>query len=116
MKDHTESKSLFDLYRQFDLSLDWVRPANGFTILNLKDAHFDLPYRSASFRPDYFSFLFVKDGVGQYTIDEHSFHIESHSVYFTNPSNYRTFGWDRIEQVYLITFSEIPTFESCFYK
>jgi AraC family transcriptional activator of pobA len=106
MNDNKESKSLVDLYLQFDLPVDWVRPANGFSILNLKDIQFKLPYRSASFRPEYFSFLFVKDGKGEYTIDEHYFTIKEHSVYFTNPSNYRTFGWDRIEEVYLITFNE----------
>jgi len=42
MKDNTESKSLFDLYQQFDLPVDWVRSANGFTILNLKDVLFEL--------------------------------------------------------------------------
>jgi AraC family transcriptional activator of pobA len=51
-----------------DLPVDRLQPTAGFTILNLKDVGFELPDQSPSFRPEYFSFLFVKDGVGQYTI------------------------------------------------
>ncbi|MET1056628.1 MAG: AraC family transcriptional regulator [Pedobacter sp.] len=106
MENGSGSKSLPELYRQLDLPIDWVRPVNGISIVNLKDIHFELPYQSASFRPEYFSFLFVKDGAGHYTIDEQSFRTESGTVYFTNPSNYRTFSWERIDEVYLITFDE----------
>ena len=53
-----------------------------------------------------FSFLFVKKGSGQYTIDDHHFLAEPGSIYFTNPSNYRTFEWNDIEEIYLICFDE----------
>ena len=101
-----QARSLFDLYKQFGLPVDLLKSAKGFTIHNLKDIDLQLPYQSVSFRPDYFSFLFVKDGAGNYSIDDHSFQTNTHSVYFTNPSNYRTFGWSKIEEVYLITFDE----------
>ena len=100
------SKSLFDLYKMLNLRVDLIQTAEGFTIHNLKDIGFKLPYQSPSFRPDYFSFLFVKDGLGQYTIDENTFKVKPHSIYFTNPSNYRTFSWKTIEEIYLITFDE----------
>lgn len=105
--DNPEVKTLHDLYQYLELPVDWIRSSEGFTIHNLKDIGFDIPYQSTSFRPDFFSFLFVKDGIGQYTNDEHSFVTQPHSVYFTNPSNYRTFSWSKIEQVYLITFDEV---------
>ena len=54
----------------------------------------------------FFSFLFVKKGSGQYTIDDHHFLAEPGSIYFTNPSNYRTFEWNDIEEIYLICFDE----------
>lgn len=101
-----EAKSLYELYLHLGLPVDLIQPSEAFTILNLKDINFTLPYQSPSFRPDYFSFLFVKDGKGKYTIDEHSFTVEPHSIYFTNPSNYRTFSWEKIEEIYLITFDE----------
>jgi AraC family transcriptional activator of pobA len=77
-----------------------------FTIHNLVDTDFNLPYYSKPFRPNYFSFLFVKNGVGEYSIDDQTFKVNPGAIYFTNPSNYRTFGWTSIEEVYLITFDE----------
>jgi AraC-like DNA-binding protein len=105
-KENPEVKSLFDLYQHLNLPVDQIQSSMGFTILNLKDIGFKLPYQSPSFRPNYFSFLFIKDGIGQYTIDENSFQTHRRSIYFTNPSNYRTFGWSKIEEVYLITLDE----------
>jgi AraC family transcriptional regulator, transcriptional activator of pobA len=99
-------KTLYDLYRILNLPVELIQPYLNFTILNLKDVGFTLPYTSPSFRPEYFSFLFIKKGEGHYTIDEHSFTVETHSIYFTNPSNYRTFAWSEIEEIYLITFDE----------
>ena len=99
-------KSLYDLYRHLDLPVDWIESAEGFTVYNLKYIDFQLPYESPTFRPDYFSFLFVKDGKGRYTIDKHSFNVEANSIYFTNPGNFRTFSWSSIEEVYLMTFDE----------
>ncbi|WP_109435816.1 AraC family transcriptional regulator [Aquimarina sp. AU119] len=104
--ENPQAKSLYELYLHLGLSVDLIQPSEGFAILNLKDINFKLPYQSPSFRPDYFSFLFVKNGQGKYTIDEHSFGVQQHSIYFTNPSNYRTFSWEKIEEIYLITFDE----------
>ncbi|MBU2998111.1 helix-turn-helix domain-containing protein [Cellulophaga baltica] len=101
-----ESNSLFELYEKLNLRIDWIQPIKGFTINNLKDIAFELPYQSPSFRPNYFSLLFVKSGKGKYSIDEHTFNFETHSIYFTNPSNHRTFHWDELEEAYLITFDE----------
>ncbi|SHM55915.1 transcriptional regulator, AraC family [Chitinophaga jiangningensis] len=100
------SNSLYDLYQHLNLPLQFIDPTTGFSIFNLRDVGFELPYQSASYRPNFFSFLFVKDGQGKYKIDEHTFDVQPHSVYFTNPSNYRTFGWERIEDIFLITFDE----------
>lgn len=107
MKNETpEAKSLYDLYLTLNLSVEFINNPVGFTIHNLKDVGFKLPYKSPSFRHEYFSFLFIKDGLGEYTIDENTFEVKPHSVYFTNPSNYRTFSWKKIEEIYLITFDE----------
>lgn len=83
-----------------------IDPTEGFTIHNMKDVGLSMPYQSPLYRPDFFSFLFVKDGIGKYTIDEYAFDIQPHSIYFTNPSNYRTFSWLAIEEIYLLTFDE----------
>lgn len=101
-----ESRSLYELYQHLNLSVDQFDSTEGFTIFNLKDVGFELPYQSAPYRPNFFSFLFVKNGKGKYVIDDKEFVSEKHSVYFTNPSNYRAFSWEEIEEVYLITFDE----------
>jgi AraC-like DNA-binding protein len=106
LTDQIESNSLFELYKALNLSVSLFDLTEGFTIFNLNEVGFELPYKSASFRPNFFSFLFVKEGKGQYRIDEHSFEVEPHSIYFTNPSNYRTFSWQEIEDIVLITFDE----------
>lgn len=101
-----ESNTLFELYKALWLPVDLFDLTEGFTVFNLNEIGFELPYSSASFRPNFFSFLFVKNGKGQYSIDEHTFEVEPHSIYFTNPSNYRTFSWQQLEDVLLITFDE----------
>ena len=98
--------SLYELYRTLELPVDFIRASGGLTIHNLKEVGFALPYQSPSFRPDYFSFLFIKDGLGQYTIDQQIFDVIPHSIYFTNPGNFRTFSWQKIEEIYLVTFNE----------
>jgi AraC family transcriptional regulator, transcriptional activator of pobA len=106
LSENIESNSLFQLYKALKLSVDLFDITEGFTIFNLNEIGFELPYQSASFRPNFFSFLFVREGRGQYCIDEHHFEVEPHSIYFTNPSNYRTFSWQQVEDVLLITFDE----------
>lgn len=104
--NNRKTKSLYDLYQYLELPLDVLQASKGFTIHNLKHTGFKLPYQSPSFRPDYFSFLFIKDGNGKYTIDDYTFEVNPHTVYFTNPGNYRTFSWKKITEIYLLTFDE----------
>lgn len=106
-KQNFESNSLFELYTHLNLPVELINTAEGFSIFNLKDIGFELPYQSTPYRSNFFSFLFIKDGAGSYTIDDYSFEAKPHSVYFTNPSNYRTFCWEKIEEIYLITFDEV---------
>jgi len=106
LEDPVDSSSLFDLYKVLNLPVDLFDLAEGFTIFNLNEIGFALPYQSVSYRPNFFSFLFVKDGKGKYAIDEYTFDVAPHSVYFTNPSNYRTFSWEQIGDILLITFDE----------
>jgi len=99
-------KSLYELYEALELPVSVIDKEAGITVHNLKEVGFKLPYTSPVFSPEYFNFLFVKDGLGRYTIDEQSFTAEPGTIYFTNPSNYRTFEWQQINEVYLITFDE----------
>jgi len=85
--DNQEARSLYDLYKHLDLPIDLIQTSEGFAILNLKDVGFEVPYQSPSFRPYYFSFLFIKNGIGKYTIDEQTFQVTPYSIYFVDPNN-----------------------------
>src|ERR1700735_2665485 len=92
-KKDTSSMTVYDLYVRMGLPLDCVKSKSGFTIHYLKETFKELPVTSIGYRPDYFSFLFVKDAHGKYTVDEMTFPIEPGMVCFTNPGNFRTFEW-----------------------
>jgi len=97
---------LLDTYRLLGLRTDLIQTGGGFTIHNLADIHHELPFTSAVYRTNYFSFVFVKDAEGRYTTDEQSFKTASGTIYFTNPGHYKSFEWLRIGEVWLVTMSE----------
>ena len=99
-------KNLYDTYYKLGLPVDNIDPSTDFTINQLKELHPELPFKSHSYRPNYFSFLFVKDGDGRYSTDDLSFITEPGTIYFTNPGHQKSFEWFRIEEIYLITFTE----------
>lgn len=99
-------RTLRKLYQQLGLSIDYLEEESGFTIHYLEQTFKDLPFRSEPFRPNYFSFLFIKSALGHYTIDDQRFEVTSDTVYFTNPGNYRIFEWEKLEHTCLITFGE----------
>ena len=97
---------MLDTYRLLGLRTDLIQTGGGFTIHNLADIHHELPFTSAVYRTNYFSFVFVKDAEGRYTTDEQSFKTASGTIYFTNPGHYKSFEWLRIGEVWLVTMSE----------
>jgi len=105
-KGNLSVRTLRELYQQLGLPSDSLEAASGFTIHQLEDTFQKLPFRSESFRPNYFSFLFIKSAFGHYTIDDQRFEVTSNTVYFTNPGNYRIFEWEKLQHTCLITFGE----------
>ncbi|VXA91846.1 AraC-type DNA-binding protein [Flavobacterium sp. 9AF] len=99
-------EDLRELYESIGLPLNKIDSSSGFTIHFLQDTFKNLPYKSKSFRPNYFSFLFIDNAYGKYTIDDKVFEVNPKTVYFTNPGNYRIFQWEKITDVCLITFDE----------
>lgn len=98
--------NLQELYQLMALPSEQLADVPGFTIHFLQHTFTQLPFTSVPFRPAYFSFLFIKDAFGKYTIDDHVFNVAPGTVYFTNPGNYRIFEWHTISDACLITFSE----------
>jgi AraC family transcriptional activator of pobA len=99
-------KNIQELYRHLNLPVDLIDEKTEFAIHNLKDIHAELPYVSPVFRPNFFSFLFVKDAFGTYTTDNLVFDTVPGTVYFTNPGHYKSFNWHQLKEVYMITLSE----------
>jgi AraC family transcriptional regulator, transcriptional activator of pobA len=105
-KKDTPSGTLQELYARMNLPLEGLESKSGFTIHYLQETFKELPFTSIGYRPNYFSFLFVKDARGKYTVDEMTFPTEPGTVYFTNPGNFRVFEWNAINDACLITFDE----------
>lgn len=77
-----------------------------FTIHSLLDIHSTTPYKSPVFRANYYSFIFIKNGEGNYTTDNQTFEYADKTVYFTNPGHLKAFEFYRLSDGYLITLSE----------
>jgi AraC-like DNA-binding protein len=99
--------TLYEQYKHFGLPVDLIDVHTNFTIFNLKDvlqAH--LPFQSPVNRLNFFVFVFIKNGVGKYLIDEQQFELVPGTIYFTNPGHLRSYQWIEVEEVYLITLTE----------
>ena len=92
-----------DLYNALGIPID---QSSQFTVNNLLDLHKEIPYKSPVFRTNYYSFIFVKEGRGNYTTDEQTFEYDSGTVYFTNPGHLKAFEFFELKEAYLITVSE----------
>ncbi len=88
------------------LSVTDIAASSSFTITNLADIHKSFPFKSSVFRPNYFSFVFVKDAHGKYTTDDLNFDTVPGTIYFTNPGHHKAYEWYDIKELYLITLSE----------
>lgn len=77
-----------------------------FSINNLLDLHKTIPYSSPVFRTNYYSFIFIAEGAGNYTTDDKIFNYTSNTFYFTNPGHLKSFQFKSLQEAYLITLSE----------
>ena len=94
---------VYELYS--DLGMPIAQDSQ-FTIHSLLDIHSTIPYKSPVFRANYYSFIFIKNGKGNYTTDNQTFEYEDRTVYFTNPGHLKAFEFYRLNEGYLITLSE----------
>lgn len=92
-----------DLYKSLNLRIEQEMD---FTIHFLPDIHSKTPFKSPVFRANYFSFVFIRDGLGSYTIDEKLFPFDSQTIYFTNPGHIKSFEIKESRDAYIITLTE----------
>lgn len=103
MEDIIYYEKVADLYNALGMPIEQDA---SFTINDLLNIHSNLPYKSPVFRTNYYSFIFVKHGKGNYTTDEHTFEYQENTIYFTNPGHLKAFEFYELEEAYLITLSE----------
>lgn len=92
-----------DLYKSLNLPIEQEMD---FTIHFLPAIHSKTPFKSPVFRADYFSFVFIKEGSGKYTIDDKIFPFDSQTIYFTNPGHIKSFEIENSKDAYIITLTE----------
>lgn len=94
---------LHELYDQLGIPIEQEAE---FTIHSLLDIHTTPSFRSPVFRANYYSFVFIKSGEGNYTTDEQQFEYRDRTVYFTNPGHLKAFEFYHLEDAFLVTLSE----------
>jgi AraC family transcriptional activator of pobA len=92
-----------DLYNSLNITIE---QDSEFSMNSLLELHNEIPYKSPVFRTNYYSFVFIKNGKGNYTTDEQTFEYDSSVLYFTNPGHLKAFEFWELKEAYLITFSE----------
>lgn len=99
----THYETVSDLYAALGMPIEQDA---SFTIDSLLDIHDTIPYASPVFRTNYYSFIFVKRGSGNYTTDDLTFEYGDHTIYFTNPGHLKAFEFYALTDAHLITLSE----------
>lgn len=94
---------LYELYHDLGLPIE---QDSEFTIHSLLDIHNTKSYKSPVFRTNYYSFIFIKEGKGNYTTDNQNFEYNDLTVYFTNPGHLKAFEFYELFDAYVVTLSE----------
>ena len=78
----------------------------GFAMYNLKDFGYQAPYTSSVFRPNYFVFLFVKQGKGTWMSSKKKYDLIPNTINFTNINFAKQFQYENLDEVHIIIFEE----------
>ena len=97
---------IVDQYRDLGLPTHLAQSDTDFTIFNLSELHQPLPLRFPVSRLNFFVFAFIRQGQGQYVIDDQTHPIRPRTAYFTNPGHLRSVEYVGIQDVYVITLTE----------
>lgn len=98
--------TLEEQYRAAGLPVDLIQLNSEFTIFNLAHLNRPMPFSLPTSRLNFFVFGFIKNAMGSYTIDHQTFQMRPGTIYFTNPGHLRSWCYEEIGEVYLITVSE----------
>lgn len=99
----TYYESVLDVYKELGLT---AGEDVGFIINDLNELIQNFPYQSKVYRANYYSFLFIKKGEGEYVMDDQTFHYGSNTVYFANPGHIKSHTFEYLEDAYRIALTE----------
>jgi len=105
-KDFELFNDIKGLFTYLNLPTAGINEESGFSMQDLTDVHLNLPYSSGFFRPNFFSFVFVKDAYGIYENDDITLDAIPGSIYFGKPGQRRSYAWTKINMASLITVNE----------
>jgi len=95
-----------ELYDHLGVPMDDLDNKSEFSIYNLADLPLKLPFKSAVYRANFFSLVFVKDSRGTSFSDNYTFNIEPGTVYFNNPGYIKHVVLNEAKEIYMATLSE----------
>lgn len=98
--------SLLEKYVHLGWSVAAIKGDGAFTIIDLKKCGFEFPLKTPTFRLNFFVFSFIKDGAGNYKIDDQQNTFQPRTFFFTNPSHCRSFECKYLKEGHFMTFSE----------
>ncbi|WP_346239278.1 helix-turn-helix domain-containing protein [Niabella insulamsoli] len=83
-----------------------VKEDVGFIVHDFNEVTLQYPYTSGVYRTNYYSFLFIKDGSGSYTLDDATFHFSANCFYFSNPGHIKSHYFEQLREAYRIAVTE----------
>ena len=95
-----------ELYDYLGIAIDNLDNKSEFSIYNLGDFQWELPYISPLFRANFFSFVFVKNSKGTSFSDRYTFDLEPGTIYFNNPGYIKHVVLNDVRDLYMATLSE----------
>ena len=95
-----------DLYDHLGIVIDDLSSKSEFSIYNLGDFEWKLPYISPLFRANFFSFVFVKNSKGTSFSDQYTYDIAPGTIYFNNPGYIKHVVLNEVNDLYMATLTE----------
>ncbi|MEN2398682.1 helix-turn-helix domain-containing protein [Flavobacterium sp. MC2016-06] len=79
--------------------------SDDFAIIRLQDLGLEMPYLTPTFRPDYYTFTTVRQGIANFVIGDEVFKLQPNNIHVTKPDIYFSSGWIESPVGYHICFN-----------
>jgi AraC family transcriptional activator of pobA len=95
-----------DCIAYMDLPVYKYLDNDDFGILKVHEMGISLPFQSPTFRPLFYTFSIVTQGIGTYIIGNETFELRPNHIIITRPDAFFASSWTQIDKVYNITFNK----------